>query len=83
MRRLIETFIKHKLSIFKKPEFDPIQASQSNIENVYKPDQLLDSEEERDRDEDIEISILLQRKNHSPETFGFCSNKRRVKKVEF
>ena len=72
MRRLIETFIKHKLSVFKRPEVDPIQTSQSDIENVYEPDHLLDSDEERDKDENVEISILLQRKNHSPETFSFC-----------
>ena len=77
MRRLIQIFIKHKLSIFKRPEIDPIQASQSDIENLYEPDQLLDSDEEEDKDEDVDVSILLQRKNHSPDTFGFCLNKRR------
>ena len=77
MRRLIETFIKHKLSIFKRPEIDLFQASESDIENIYEPDQLLDSDKEGDKDEDVEILILLQRKNHSSETFGFCLNKRR------
>ena len=53
MRHLIETFIKHKLSIFKRPEIDPLfKAIESDIENVY--DQLLDSDEEGNKDEDVE-----------------------------
>ena len=76
MRRLIETFIKHILSTFKRPEIDPFQASEYDIENVYEPDQLLDSDKDGDKDEDVERSILLQRKNLS-ETFGFCLNKHR------
>ena len=57
MRRLIETFIKHKLSIFKRPEIDPFQASDSEIENVYdyEPYQLLDS------DEDVEILFYREK----------------------
>ena len=78
MRRLIETFIKHKLSIFKRSEIDSFQASESDTEYVYESDQLLDSDEKGDKNEDVEIStILLQRKNHSSETFGFCLNERR------
>ena len=52
MRCLIETSIKHKLSILKRPEIDPFQASESNIENMY---ELLDSDEEGDKDENVEI----------------------------
>ena len=83
MKRLIETFI------FKRSEIDPFQTSEFDIENVYQPDQLLDSDEKRGKNEDVVISILLLRKNHSSETFGFCLNKRRPrisaasKKVEF
>ena len=66
MQRLIETFIKHQLLIFKRPEIDPFQASESDIKNVYEPDQLLNSDEdEGDNDENVGISILSQRKNHS------------------
>ena len=75
MRCLIETFINYKLSIFKKPDIDPVKTSEFDIENVYEPDQLLDSDEEGDKDEDVKI--LFQRKSHSFETFSFCLNKRR------
>ena len=75
---------------FKRPEIDLFQASEPDSENVYEPDQLLDSDEERDKSEDVEISILYRGKNHLSDTFGFClnkrrppSNKRRIKKVEF
>ena len=78
MRRLIEAF-KHKLSIFKRPEIYPFHESESDIENVYEPDQLLDSDEEGDKEEDVEISILLKRKNHSTKTFGFCLNEHRLR----
>ena len=81
MRRLIEIFIKLKLSIFKRLEIDPFQASESDITDMYDPDQLLDYDEEGYEDEDVEISILFQRKSHSFETwlipFGFRLNKLR------
>ena len=75
MRHLIETF-KHKLSIFKRPEIDSFQASKSDIENMYEQDQLLDSDDEEGKAEDVEISNLLQIKIHLSETFGSYLNKR-------
>ena len=74
--RLSAAVIKHKLSIFKRAKNDPFQASETDIENVYEPDQLLDSGKEGEKDEDVEIVILLQIK-------ALPSNKRRVKKVVF
>ena len=55
----IETFIKLKLSIFRRPEIDPFQASESDITDMYEPDQLIDSDKEKYKDEDVEISILF------------------------
>ena len=51
MRSLIETFIKHKLSILKRSEIDPFQVSESDIKNVNESDQLLlDSDKKGDKD---------------------------------
>lgn len=47
--------LRTQLSILDEPQNDPFQASESDIEDAYEPDQLLDPDEEGDEDEDVDI----------------------------
>ena len=59
-RELLQT----QLSILEEPQIDPFQASASNIEDAYKPDQLIDPDEERDEDKDVDREKQFTEKNN-------------------
>ena len=50
-RELLQT----QLSIVEEPQVDPFHSSESDIEDAYEPNQLLDADKDRDEDEDGEI----------------------------
>ena len=54
--------LQTQLSILEEPQVDPFQASESDIEDAYGPDQLLDPDEEGDEDDDVDICYFFTEK---------------------